>query len=121
MHEIGFAESILASAARRAEGRPVAGLRVRAGVKHALDTASLEQAIQMVGAGTAFEHARLDLVTLPIGIACNTCGATTDSMERLPACPACGSVDVEAQGGDELVLESITYDDRASADAAVSA
>ncbi|MEO6207493.1 MAG: hypothetical protein ABIP77_06025, partial [Candidatus Limnocylindrales bacterium] len=37
------------------------------------------------------------------------CGAAIDSMERLPACPACGSVDVDASGGDELILESITY------------
>jgi len=109
VHEIGFAESIIASAKQRVGDRPVAGLRVRAGVRHALDQPSLEQAIQLVGAGTPFQLALLDLVTLPIAIRCHTCGAATDSMERLPACPACGSVDVDATGGDELILESITY------------
>ncbi len=114
MHEIGFAESIIASATRRAGTRPVSGLRVRAGVRHALDLDSLEQAIQLVGAGTPFQNARLDLVTLPIGINCHTCGVASESMERLPACPACGSVDVDAEGGDELILESLTYADDAA-------
>lgn len=60
-----------------------------------------------------------DLVTLPIGINCHTCGVASESMERLPACPACGSVDVDAEGGDELILESLTYADDA-ADTGVS-
>ncbi len=88
---------------------PVARLRVRAGVRHALDRAALEQAIQPVGSGTPFGSAALDLVILPINIRCHSCDATTDTLERLPACPACGAVDVDANGGDELILESITY------------
>jgi len=119
MHEIGFAESIIASASQRVGDRRVAGLRVRAGVRHALDHPSLQQAIQLVGAGTAFAAAELDLVTLPTAIVCRDCGATTSSMDRLPACPACGSVDVEMDGGDELILESITYVEPATADAAM--
>ena len=118
MHEIGFAESIIASAKLRVGDRAVASLRVRAGVRHALDQPSLEQAIQLVGAGSPFESATLDLVLLPIAIRCRACNAETDTMERLPACPACASVEVEASGGDELILESITY---ASPDAAVPA
>ena len=37
MHEYGLAEGVLATVRQRADGRKVAGIRVRFGVRHAVD------------------------------------------------------------------------------------
>jgi Zn finger protein HypA/HybF involved in hydrogenase expression len=37
------------------------------------------------------------------------CETTFESHDPTPACPACGSVRVAREGGDDLVLESIRY------------
>ena len=52
MHEYGLAEGVLASVRQRADGRKVAGLRVRFGVRHAVDEESLAQAFSFVAEGT---------------------------------------------------------------------
>ena len=41
MHEYGLAEGVLATVRQRAAGRKVAGIRVRFGVKHAVDEESM--------------------------------------------------------------------------------
>src|SRR3954447_5015562 len=109
MHEVAFAEDIVSAVRRRAGGRPVVAIRVRAGVLHRLDEASLQQAIELVGGGTEAADAVLELVQVPIGVSCHACGSTSELVDPLAVCPACGSSDVEQKGGDELTLESITY------------
>ena len=50
MHEYGLAEGVLATVRQRADGRTVAGIRVRFGVRHAVDAESLSQAFGFVAA-----------------------------------------------------------------------
>ncbi|MGI8758687.1 MAG: hydrogenase/urease maturation nickel metallochaperone HypA, partial [Acidimicrobiales bacterium] len=40
---------------------------------------------------------------------CRSCGEATEDEERIVACVACGSLEVETTGGDELTLESLEY------------
>jgi len=40
---------------------------------------------------------------------CSTCGA--DLRNRRAACPACGGLDLETEGGDELILEAIQLEE----------
>ncbi|TMM35451.1 MAG: hydrogenase maturation nickel metallochaperone HypA [Actinobacteria bacterium] len=109
MHEFGLAEGVLAAVRRRAGGRPVRRVRLRAGVRHGVDADSMAQAFRFVAAGTEAEGAGLDLVTLPVHLACRSCGYTGDTVDVLSACPQCHADDVELTGGDELVLESLEY------------
>jgi len=109
VHEIGFAEGIVATARARAGGREVTGVRVRAGVRHRLDAESLQQAMTMVATGTELADATLDLVTVPVEVSCRACGDRAELVDELPVCPACGSSDVGLSGGDMLVLESLTF------------
>ena len=55
MHEYGLAEGVLATVRQRAAGRKVAGIRVRFGVKHAVDEESMAQAWGFVAEGTEAE------------------------------------------------------------------
>jgi hydrogenase nickel incorporation protein HypA/HybF len=109
MHEFGLAEGVLDVVRRRAAGRRVAEVRVRFGVRHAVDSESLAQAFSMVAEGTEAAGAGVELVTVPAGLACRGCGFAGKTTDLLAACPRCAGTDVEITGGDEMVLESITY------------
>jgi len=110
MHEYGLAEGVLATVRQRADGRKVAGIKVRFGVRHAVDSESLAQAFGFVAAGTEAAGATVDLVTVPATITCRDCGRVAETADVLAACPHCAGEDVEISGGDEMTLESITYE-----------
>ncbi|GAA1513645.1 hydrogenase maturation nickel metallochaperone HypA [Sphaerisporangium rubeum] len=107
MHEFGIAESILAAVEKRADGRRVCRARVQVGALLRVAEPSIGDAFALVSEGTVAEGARLDLVTLPVRVTCAECGAATLSADPHTVCPACGSADVDTEGGDDLVLESI--------------
>jgi len=109
MHEIGMCESVLAAVERRAAGRPVAGLTVRVGALLRVVPEAFAQSFELVAAGSVADGATPELVIVPVRGRCDSCGATFESHDAVPVCPACGSVTVTRTGGDELVLESIRY------------
>ena len=109
MHEMGMCEAIVAATLRRAAGRRVTTLRVRVG-GHAVDPDVVTQGIQLAAAGTVAENADIDLVLLPMSMVCGNCGhagAIADHLAMV-ACPACGGLDIEVAGEEDVVLESIT-------------
>ena len=110
MHEYGLAEGVLATVRQRADGRKVAGIRVRFGVRHAVDEESMAQAFSFVAEGTEAAGAAVELVTVPATITCRDCGLAAETSDVLAACPRCAGEDVEITGGDEMTLESITYE-----------
>lgn len=117
MHEFGLCAGVLQAVQTRAAGRTVAGIRVRCGVRHAVDPAAMAQAFGLVAAGTEAAGAAVDVVTVPATVTCRGCGAVSESADQLAVCPRCGSADVEIAGGDELTLESVRYE-RTAADPA---
>jgi hydrogenase nickel incorporation protein HypA/HybF len=115
MHEYGLSEGVLETVRQRAHGRKVASFRVRFGVRHAVVQESLEQAFSMVAAGTEAADATIDLVTVPATITCRDCGLSAETTDLLTACPRCGGDNTDISGGDEMVLESVTYEVPAAA------
>jgi hydrogenase nickel incorporation protein HypA/HybF len=109
MHEYGLCEGVLATVRQRAGGRKVAEIRVRFGVRHAVDSESLAQAFSAVAEGTEAAGAAVELVTVPATLSCRSCGSVTETTDVLAVCPRCSSDDVAITGGDEMTLESITY------------
>ncbi|MFC4586247.1 hydrogenase maturation nickel metallochaperone HypA/HybF [Sphaerisporangium corydalis] len=107
MHEYGIAESILAAVEDRADGRRIRRARVQVGALLRVAEPSINDAWAMVAEGTVAEGSRLDLVTLPVRLTCRECGNAATSVDPYAVCPACGSTDVDTEGGDDLVLESI--------------
>ncbi len=94
---------------QRAAGRQVAAVRVRFGVRHAVDEESLAQAFAMMAEGTEAAGAAVQLVTVPADMACPDCGFTGETTDLLATCPRCAGTNVKISGGDEMVLESIRY------------
>lgn len=115
MHEFSYAEALLETVTRRAAGRQVVGVTVRAGAAHRLDEASLAQAFELISAGSVASGANLSLRTLPVIVECRDCLARSESPDALALCPACGQAAVEVTGGEEFLLESIELADPAGA------
>ena len=109
MHEFGLCEGVLDAVRRHARGRQVAGVRVRFGVRHAVEGESLTQAFAMMAEGTEAAGATVELITVSAAIACPDCGFAGETTDLLAVCPRCGSADATISGGDEMVLESIRY------------
>lgn len=108
VHEFGLCEGILDAVLARAAGRPVTRARVQIGALHRVDPAALEQAFEMVSAGTVAQDAAVDLVVVPVRLSCAACAWQAESEEPYAVCAACGGTDVAVDGGDELLLESIS-------------
>jgi hydrogenase nickel incorporation protein HypA/HybF len=108
MDEVGIAGAILEAVERRAGGRPVRRVRIRAGVLLHISESALNQAFVMISDGTVADGAHIDLVVEPVRFVCRSCGRASTS-DRMPAaCHECGGTDLEPRSGDALVLESVT-------------
>jgi hydrogenase nickel incorporation protein HypA/HybF len=113
MHEVGMCESLLDAVERRADGRRVLGVKVRIGALHRVVEPSLDQAFELVAAGTVAEGAAVDLVVIPVQATCRSCGAVQECEDVPVSCPTCGGVELELTGGDDFTLESIRLDEPA--------
>jgi hydrogenase nickel incorporation protein HypA/HybF len=109
MHEVGLCEGILEAVLSRAGDRRVSRVRIRAGIRHGVDTGSMEQAFRLVADGTEAEAAVVEVVPVPATLSCRTCGQTAPTHDVIAVCPHCHGDDVDITGGDELILESIGY------------
>ncbi|MFG2073916.1 hydrogenase nickel incorporation protein HypA/HybF [Nonomuraea maritima] len=113
MHEIGMCEGLVELIQRQADGRRVTAARVRIGARHAVVDDAFDQAFAVAAAGTTLQDTAVELVITPMTVACDTCGSRAECADPLAVCPVCGSDDVQVSGGDELVLESLTYGEEA--------
>jgi hydrogenase nickel incorporation protein HypA/HybF len=109
MHELGLCSSIVDAIERRAGERPVARVRVHVGRLHHVHPEAFDQSFAVAAMGPVAEDAAAELLLLPVRAQCGQCGEAWDGDEIPVACPACGSIEVELVGGDELVLELIEY------------
>ena len=64
MHEIGLCEGIIDAVERRAAGRRVLAVRVRAGTDLMVGEPALGQAFTLLSEGTVAEGARVELVAV---------------------------------------------------------
>ncbi|MEO3874329.1 hydrogenase maturation nickel metallochaperone HypA [Nonomuraea sp. B12E4] len=109
MHEIGLCEGLVELIQQQGAGRRVTTARVRVGARHAVVDAAFEQAFALAAAGTLVQDAKVELVVTPMTVGCRACGGRSRSVDVLAACPHCGDDAVDLSGGDELVLESVTF------------
>lgn len=110
MHEYGMCDGIVDAVQRRAAGRLVARVKVRVGVMHRIVEEVFQHAFAHAAQGTEANNAAVDIVLVPVKVACRSCGSTFDSEDLAVVCANCGGVDLDLAGGDELILESIEYD-----------
>jgi hydrogenase nickel incorporation protein HypA/HybF len=115
VHEMSYSQAVLEAVQRRAAGRRVVRIGVRIGVVHRVLAEAFEQSFQLAAAGGPAQGATTELVAVPVHGHCLDCRADFTSPDPSPSCPSCGSLDVAAEGGDEVVLEWLQYADAAAA------
>ena len=115
MHEFGLVEGIVETVRQRSGDRPVARVRVRIGTLHRAFDGPMEQAFEMVVAGSPLEGARLELVQMPVTSTCRSCGHAESGDEMVLICPSCDGTSLAYDGGEELILESVEYREPATA------
>jgi hydrogenase nickel incorporation protein HypA/HybF len=114
MHELSIADAVVTIASRHAAGRKVTRVDVRVGHLRQVVPDSLTFAFELITAGTELEGAELVIEDVPARVHCGACGAQT-TLEVFPAhCSACGGFDVEVDGGDELLVDSLELQDEAA-------
>ena len=109
MHELGLCSSIVEVVERRAQGRPVARVRVRVGCLHHVHPDAFDQSFALAAAGGVADGASAELVILDAAGTCRGCGTSFAVHHPMDPCPACGEPEVVVAGGDELTLELIEY------------
>ncbi|MEU6786655.1 hydrogenase maturation nickel metallochaperone HypA [Nonomuraea angiospora] len=109
MHEIGMCEGLVELIEQQAGGRAVATARVRVGARHAVVDEAFGQAFTLAAAGTTVQDAVVELIITPMTVGCRNCGEHSESVDTLAVCPGCGDDGVDISGGEELVLESLTF------------
>ena len=72
---------------------------------------AFEQSFQLAAAGGPADGATTEVVVVPVHGHCMDCRADFESPDPSPACPSCGSLDVAAEGGDDIVLAWLQYVD----------
>jgi hydrogenase nickel incorporation protein HypA/HybF len=118
VHELGLCEGVLEAVERRAAGRRVTRVRVRVGAQHRVVASAFDQSFALVAQGTVADGAAVDLVVVPVRARCGDCGNEAEATDVLAICLACGGLDLETTGGDELILEAIHLDEGPGAQAA---
>ena len=109
MHEMSYCEGVLEAVTRRAKGRPVARVGVRIGAVHRVVADAFQQSFELAAAGGPAAQAQTEVVVVPVHGHCLDCRHDFDAPDPQPPCPACGSLDVAVDGGDEVILEWLEY------------
>ncbi len=115
MHELGLCDAILDATLARARGRRVRAVRVRVG-GHPVDPEVIQHGVRVAAMGTVAEDVRVELIYEPMVLRCRSCGheSSADDAMAMVACRRCGGMDIDAEGTEQAVLESITVDEGSS-------
>ncbi len=114
MHEYAIAEALVEQIERVAREHPGCTVRsavVAIGGLRRIVPDILRFGFEIAAADSAAAGADLVIEHVPIRFRCNGCNAESVVDEAIYLCPACGSGDVTALSGDELMLKSVDIED----------
>jgi hydrogenase nickel incorporation protein HypA/HybF len=114
MHELSIAQSILDTVLTEKQARDldrVDSITVRVGALSGVLPDALEFSFEAIRIGTELEQCQLQIETVPISVACRTCGRTSTVENFLFLCPTCESVHIDVEAGYELEIAYIEVPD----------
>jgi hydrogenase nickel incorporation protein HypA/HybF len=112
MHELAIADAVARIACAHAGDRRVTRVEVKVGHLRQVVPASLAFSFELVSAGTQLEGAELDIEEVPAAVRCRDC-AQESQVDGFPLhCRACGGLEVEVIGGEELLVDSLELDEQ---------
>lgn len=113
MHEMSLMENILNAATAALQPYAVTQVRsleVEAGILANILPDAFDFAFEALSANTIFAGAQLVVHKKGLKARCLACSAVYESMTVPPVCPLCASRQVEIQGGTEVLLTAIDFD-----------
>lgn len=117
VHELSIVEALIEQVedevARAGLDGPVVQLDLVIGRLSGVHPDSIRFAFEMLAPGTRLEGAQLQIAEPRPRCCCRGCSAQVEVEELVAACPQCGSRDIALEGGQELLLESIEFEEPA--------
>lgn len=110
MHEMAYAEGILAVALDVADGQEVRRIQVRIGALHRIVADSLQFSFQVAAQDTPAAEAELEMHEVPARVRCQSCGVESAAGTLPLQCGACGAFDVEVAAGEEVLVDAVELD-----------
>ncbi|MDQ6696915.1 MAG: hydrogenase maturation nickel metallochaperone HypA [Actinomycetota bacterium] len=111
MHELSLASAIIATAAKHADGRPVAVVNLRVGTLRQVVPETLRFYFGFVAGDGVCEGAQLEIEVVAARLRCGPCDH--EWAIEIPAfrCPVCGGSEVSVATGNEFEVESIEIEE----------
>ena len=117
MHELSIVEALIEQVEEEALqaglAGPVVQLDLVIGRLSGVHPDSIRFAFELLAPGTRLEGAELQIAEPRPCCCCRDCAARVEVEELQAACPQCGSGAIAMEGGQELLLESIEFEDQA--------
>jgi hydrogenase nickel incorporation protein HypA/HybF len=111
VHELSIAQAVVQIANRHAAGRRITRVELKVGHLRQVVPSALEFAFELVANDTPAEGAELAIEELPAQGRCRACGSET-TMAGFPlCCGACGGLDIQITGGEELLVDSLELEE----------
>lgn len=110
MHELSIVASlfeILEEKATEQQAKKVMLVKLKVGKLAGVVPEFLQTAFEMYKKETIAEEAVLEIEEVPLKIKCQKCQAEVEREDFIFICPVCGSIDLRALAGTELLLEKI--------------
>lgn len=110
MHEFSIVQSLLQIVeehARREGAKEVSKVVLRVGVLSGVEVPLLETAFNTFKEGSVARNARLVIEVEKLRLKCSDCGRESEKEELNALCPACGSLNTQVVGGQDLLLKSL--------------
>lgn len=120
MHDVTAAQRIASTvleAAREQGAERVERVQIALGAMTMIDAEQLDFWLEQIFRGTVAEGAEVEIEQLPLRVRCAECGREGEVevpedpiyhlMPYVPACPECGSDQLEVLGGDACVVQAI--------------
>jgi hydrogenase nickel incorporation protein HypA/HybF len=107
MHELALADALVQICCDNARGGAVVKVEVKVGRLRQVVPEAFAFAFELVSAGTPAEGAELELIDVPVRVACRVCVVET-AIEDFPlGCARCGGTDVAVVAGEEFQVEAL--------------
>jgi hydrogenase nickel insertion protein HypA len=114
MHERSLVRALLRQVEQLAAEHPkskVLSVRVRMGEFSGVEPDLLASAYGDMVQETPLRGAVLNMERVPLEASCNDCGSVSRIERYRFQCAECGSVRVSIRGGEEMLLDSVTFEE----------
>jgi len=113
MHEMSLARTLLKqleALCRQERAEKIAAIHLRVGEFSGVEPDLLQEACRQLSEGTCLDRAEVRLEIVPLAAHCTTCDDSFRVEQFAFECPRCRSRRVTVTEGEELRLESVTFE-----------